>query len=275
MAIKSRAAQGFSYLDHFALPATNLDRAEEFYTSVLDGNLIVKGPHPVALDGLFIQFGENHMGLFPQSLAIPQPQTLDSYPRSAFVVSSADFEKVSRKIKTSSSFKQISKCSVEFGFQEGLVFTDSEGNLLEFLRGTEGTTTRIDHLHLDTLVLQQTIDFYTSIFNLALLKTSDHSAVLGMASDQKIILHQERELSEWSKTPYRERHFAFYVTGEAFDPLVQRLSKEGIKESTDIAQGVARRKGDLNFYFKDPNTPFQLQITNGTSQEFCDLFRVS
>jgi catechol-2,3-dioxygenase len=273
MATKPKADQGFSYLDHFALPAMDLDRAEQFYTSVLDGKLIVKGPHPIALDGLFIQFGENHMGLFPQSVVIPPPQTVDSYPRCAFTVPSADFEKVSRKIKKSSRLKQTIKCDVECRFEEGLVFTDSEGNLLEFLRGAEEAATRIDHLHLDTLALQHAINFYASIFNLELLKEDEHSAVMGMASGQKIILHQARELSEWSNTPYRERHFAFHVTAEAFDLIVRHLSKKGIEESTDIAQGVARRKGDLNFYFRDPNTPFQLQITNGTSQEFCELFR--
>jgi hypothetical protein len=63
------------------------------------------------------------------------------------------------------------------------------------------------------------------------------------------------------------------VTPAAFHSLVEQLSAKGIKESTDIAQGVARNPGDLNFYFKDPNTPFQLQITNGTSQQFCELFR--
>jgi hypothetical protein len=96
---------------------------------------------------------------------------------------------------------------------------------------------------------------------------------LELPSGQKIFLHQVRELSEWSATPYRERHFAFHVTQPAFHLLVGKLSARGIKESTDIAQGVARNPGDLNFYFKDPNTPFQLQITHGTSEQFCELFR--
>lgn len=265
--------RGLSTLDHFALPATDLDRAATFYTDVLGGRLVVKGPHPIALDGLFIQFGESHMGLFPQKLPLPPRNSIDSYPRCAFALPTHDFEKVSARIENSPILKQRTDCEKDCGCREGLAFTDSEGNLLELLREEKDVPTRIDHIHLDTMKLQEASNFYSSIFNLSVLRKDVHSAVLGLPSGQLIFLHQVRELSEWSAIPYRERHFAFHVTPAAFHLLVGKLSAKGIVESTDIAQGVARNKGDLNFYFKDPNTPFQLQITNGTSEQFCELFR--
>ncbi len=243
------------HLDHFVLPAMEPDRAERFYTEVLEGRVVTKYSDPT-VTRIFMKVGQNHIGLFSQTKAtIPKRETLDSYPRCAFIVPENEFEKTVAQIEGRSSLvKRLengknSPC----GSQQGFVFTDSEGNLVEVLKGDQEKSTRVHHLHFDTLNLDESIKFYTGILNLALLKRTDEVAVIKIPSDQSVVLHQVRELSEVTKTTYRGRHFAFHVTDDNFHAIVNKLHNAGIEERDEHGEREGRRPGQLGTYFKDPS----------------------
>lgn len=265
----AKAAGEVQHLDHFVLPVVNPDRAERFYVEILGGRVLRKMSDE-NLIRIFMKVGENHLGLFSQTKAtIPKRESVDSFPRCAFVMPENDFAKSAAKIQGASSlvkkidYRGKSAC----GLNQGVVFTDSEGNLVEIFKGEEEKTTRIHHLHFDTLQLEESIKFYTSILNLTLRQRLDGAAVIAIPSNQNMVLHQVRELSEVSKTAYRGRHFAFYVTPDDFHAMVDKLRRAGIEERDEHGEKEGRRPGQLGTYFKDPSG-FRLQITNENSAAF-------
>jgi len=260
------------HLDHFALPAMDLDRAEQFYTEVLGGRVIIKDPNPP--DGMFIKLGrQHHLGLFRQRKAtIPQQDSLDSYPRVAFALPTNDFEKISSRLKTASRLtKEVEDegCNAAGGKERPLAFMDSEGNILEIFPGDGETTARIHHLHFDTTNIDESVKFYRNVLKLELIKQTNGTAVLAIPSDQTLVLHQVKELCEVTKTDYNERHFAFSVSDEGFHTIVDRLHKQGIREADELGGGRNRKPGDLGTYFKDPTNGIYLQLLNSDSTYFC------
>jgi len=266
-------------LDHFALPVMNSDRAENFYTEVLGGRVVTKESE-VRTDSqgswsvkkIFMKMGQNHVGLFTQRKAIiPKRDTVDSYPRCAFAVPGNEFEDIEEKIRRASSFvKGIEKRQTSGGcsLQQGVVFNDSEGNLLEVFKDEKGETTRVHHVHFDTLRLDESIRFYTGILNLELIDRTNGMAVLGIPSNQTLVLHQVSELSEVTKIAYNDRHFAFYVTDGDFKVIVDKLHRAGIEEGDDVGMEIRRPKGQLATYFRDPMNGIQLQLVNSDSAAF-------
>lgn len=257
------------HLDHFVLPVMDPNRAEKFYLELFGGRVVQKMSDE-AVTRIFMKIGENHVGLFSQSKAtIPKRDSADSYPRCAFIAPEDGFVKGAGLIQNQSSLvkKVTSGKNSGCGFSEGLVFTDSEGNLLELFKGEKGQTTRIHHMHFDTLSLEESVKFYTGILNLNLLERTDDRAVLGIPANQTIVLHQVKELSEVSKTTYRGRHFAFHVTNENFQAIVAKLHRAGIEERDEHGEREGRRPGQLGTYFKDPSG-FRIQITNEDSATF-------
>jgi catechol-2,3-dioxygenase len=260
------------HLDHFALPAMDLDRAEKFYTEVLGGRVIIKDPDPP--DGMFIKLGrQHHLGLFRQRNAtIPQRDSLDSYPRVAFVLPANEFEKLSSNVRSASRMaKEIEDegCNTGSAKQKTLGFMDSEGNILEIFAANGETATRIHHLHFDTINLDESIKFYKSVLNLEPSKRDHGTAVLTIPGNQALVLHQVKELCEVTKTDYNERHFAFSVSDEGFHTIVDRLHKQGIREADELGGGRNRKPGELGTYFKDPINGIYLQLLNSDSSHFC------
>lgn len=258
-------------LDHFALPATDLDRAEAFYTGTLGGRVIVRDPEVPG--GTFIKFGSgNHIGLFVQTVSkIPQQETVESYPRCAFGVNPRDFDRISNNVR------QMSRLSGKLpdpGIkrQQVLRFFDSEGNVLELFKDTEGSLIRIHHLHFETTNIDESIRFYAGILNLAVRERFNSTAVFALPSDQTIVLHEVEDLSEMTRTRYDERHFAFFVEDEDFHAIMKRIHEQGIEEVNDVGQGATRRPGDLAAYFKDPVNGICLQILNRDSGYFAAKF---
>jgi hypothetical protein len=92
-------------------------------------------------------------------------------------------------------------------------------------------------------------------------------ATVAVASGQCVILNQVDELSEVTKTTYRGRHFAFAVTNDNFQAIVDKLHAAGIEERDEHGEREGRRPGQLGTYFKEPSG-FRLQITNEDSAEF-------
>ncbi len=258
------------HLDHFVLPAMNPERAERFYVEVLGGRVLTRHSDPT-VTRIFMKVGANHIGLFSQTKAIPKRETVDTYPRCAFVVPGNEFEKTAAKIQSASTLvRQIDKeTGLGCGLVEGLVFTDSEGNLVEVFRGEQEKTTRVHHLHFDTTNIEESVRFYTGILNLSLVKRTNGTAVVGIPADQTVVLHQVKELSEVTKTTYRGRHYAFHVTDNNFHAIVNKLHQAGVEERDEHGEREGRRPGQLGTYFKDPSG-FRLQITNEDSATFAE-----
>jgi catechol-2,3-dioxygenase len=267
--------EGVSHLDHFALPAMDVDRAERFYTEILNGRVITRDSHGPG--GVFIKFGvSHHIGLFGQSkAALPKRDTLDSFPRCAFVVPGGEFQNIAGKIQqTKSLMKEIGPRgdSADSRLNRGLTFTDSEGNLVEVFKGDNEKSSQIHHLHFDTEDMEKSIRFYTAVMGLELSERRNGVAVLQIPSKQCLVLHQMEKLSEVTKTPYEEMHYAFFVSDDNFGRIINRLHAEGIPEIHDIGQGAVRKPGDLATYFRDPVTGLCLQILNRDSAYFCQKF---
>src|SRR5258706_4518634 len=168
------------HMDHFVLPVMDPERAEKFYLDVMGGRLLKRMADP-SVTRLFIKVGQNHVGLFSQSkAALPQPETPDGFPRYGFVAPAGEFENMAENIRAASPLKKtIEKKGIATGCgaDEGVVFADSEGNLLELLRGGSEGPTRLDHLHFDTLDLAASVRFYTEILKFSLLDRDHGLAV--------------------------------------------------------------------------------------------------
>ena len=268
----NKSLGGIEHLDHFAIPAMDLGRGERFYSEVLGARTVTKKDYE---GSLFMKFGQHHFVLFSQDKAtISRRDTLESYPRCSFLLEAEEYEKTTPKIRGASpQVDQVShKTNAEIcGLQEGLLFTDSEGNLLEVFRGEPGEATRLHHLHFDTTKLDDSVAFYAKMLNLELQERSDNTAVFRVSTNQRFVLHRVKELSEVSKTPYRGRHFAFYVTDENFHAIVSKLREEGVKEQSaerdKHGPRDARGDGQLSMYFLDPSG-FRMEIVNQDSSYF-------
>jgi len=157
--------------------------------------------------------------------------------------------------------------SLGCSWREGLAFVDCEGNLLE-VSGAKGLQkTRLHHLHFDTTDLQKSVQFYEMILSLKVVERSEKMAVIGIPTDQQVVLNHVGELSEVTKTAYRGRHYAFHVSDENFRAIVEKLHQAGIEERDEHGEREGRRPGQLGTYFKEPSG-FRLQITNEDSATF-------
>jgi catechol 2,3-dioxygenase-like lactoylglutathione lyase family enzyme len=261
-------------LDHYALPAADLARAKKFYTEVLFGKYLGDAI-PAVLDGIFIKLGKNHMGLFSQrKSSIQKAENLASYPRCAFVVPAYEFDRLLPRIKSSSSLVEefvAEKSIAGWGNRAGVVFTDSEENVLELIKGNTEEVSYLGHIHFETPNLDASRKFFGNVLGLSTFQESENIAVMGVSGNQAIVLHGVPALSEVAQTFYREKHFAFYITDDEFPLVVAKIRGLGIKESDDIAQGVPREAGDLQFYFQDSTTGLHLQLTNRDSTYFAEV----
>lgn len=262
------AAGVVQHLDHFVLPVVDAERAERFYTEALGARFLYRRSDPT-MTRIFMKVGQNHVGLFSQNKAtIPKRNTLNSYPRGAFVVPGNEFEKVAARIRSMSSLVgpiENGRTSTGCGADKGIVFADSEENLVEVFQEESTATTKLHHLHFDTLDLDQSIRYYSEVLKLVLLESDDGVAVVGIPTHQSLVLHEVKELSVVTRTAYRGRHFAFHVKDDDFHVIVDRLHGAGIEEG-DVLEEF-RRPGQLGTYFKDPSG-FRLQITNEDSASF-------
>jgi catechol 2,3-dioxygenase-like lactoylglutathione lyase family enzyme len=259
------------HLDHFAIPAMDLVRGETFYSDVLGARTVTKKDYE---GSLFMKLGQHHFVLFSQDKAtIPERTTLDSYPRCSFLLPAKDYgETVARIQRHAPRMNQLTGTTAKnCGLLEGVAFMDSEGNLLEAFKANDDEATRLHHLHFDTTHLEDSIEFYTKMLQFELQERSGNTAVLKISENQRLVLHGEKELSVVSKTPYRGRHFAYYVTDDDYHAIVARLREAGIKEQTaerdKHGPRDARGDGQLSMYFLDPSA-FRLEIVNQDSIYF-------
>jgi len=269
MGTETKVVGEVRHLDHFVVAVMNPDRAEKFYTDVLGARTLKREDTP-NMTRVFMKLGENHVGLFSQGkVTLPKRESVASYPRHSFSVPEGEFDGRVARIRRESPFVKEIQGESGLGccWNEGLVFTDSEGNFLEVAKAREISKTRVHHLHFDTTNLEASVDFYKSILNFSLVERKDDMAVIGVPSNQCVILNQVKELSEVTKTTYRGRHFAFAVTDENFKAIVDKLHKTGIDERDEHGEREGRRPGQLGTYFKEPSG-FRIQITNEDSATF-------
>jgi catechol 2,3-dioxygenase-like lactoylglutathione lyase family enzyme len=257
------------HLDHFVVAVMDPDRAEKFYTEVLGARTLRRDVTP-NMTRIFMKLGENHVGLFSQGKAtLPKRESANSYPRHSFLVPEAEYDSMAARILKESSFvRNIEKeNSLACVWNEGLVFQDSEGNFLEITKAKGIGKTKVDHLHFDTTNLNASVEFYKRILNCAVQEQKNGMAAVAFPSGQRVILNQVSELSEVTKTAYRGRHFAFAVTDDNFNAIVDKLHAAGIEERDEHGEREGRRPGQLGTYFKEPSG-FRLQITNEDSATF-------
>lgn len=258
-----------NHLDHFVLPVTNPDRAEKFYTEVM-GARTLKREGDSSVTRIFMKLGENHIGLFSQNKAVmPKRERLDGYPRAAFGVPENEFPALSDKIVRASSLVKAIENEPALGcsWREGFAFVDSEGNLLEVSKQKGLGKARLHHLHFDTTDLQKSVEFYKAIFSFEIVKSGGQAAIIGVPSDQQLVLNGVDALSEVTRTPYRGRHYAFHVSDENYAAIIEKLHRAGIDERDEHGEREGRRPGQLGTYFKEPSG-FRLQITNEDSATF-------
>jgi catechol 2,3-dioxygenase-like lactoylglutathione lyase family enzyme len=269
MGTETKTKGDVRHLDHFVVAVMDADRAEKFYTEILGARTLKRFDSP-NMNRVFMKLGENHVGLFSQGkTTLPKRESAASYPRHSFVVPEGEFESTAAKIRRASSFVKEIQNEKGLGccWNEGLVFQDSEGNFLEIAKAKGISKTRLHHLHFDTTDLDASVSFYKSILNFNLVEQKNGMAVIGVPSDQRVILNQVDELSEVTKTTYRGRHFAFTVSDDNFHAIVDKLHRAGIDEHDDHGEREGRRPEQLGTYFREPSG-FRLQITNEDSATF-------
>ena len=269
MGAETKTKGDVRHLDHFVVAVMDADRAEKFYTEVLGARTLKRFDSP-NMNRVFMKLGENHVGLFSQGkTTLPKRDSAASYPRHSFVVPEEGFAAMAEKIRRASSFVKEIQSEKGLGccWSEGLVFQDSEGNFLEIAKAKGISKPRLHHLHFDTTDLDASVNFYKSLLNFNLVEKQDGMAVIGVPTNQCVILNQVDELSEVTKTTYRGRHFAFTVTDDNFHAIVEKLHRAGVDERDDHGEREGRRPGQLGTYFREPSG-FRLQITNEDSATF-------
>src|SRR5262249_31255956 len=180
------------HLDHFVVAVMDADRAEKFYSQVLGARTLKRFDSP-NMNRVFMKLGENHVGLFSQGNAtLPKRDNVNSYPRHCFLVPEGEFEAMTSRIRRESPFVRDIQKESEAGccWSDGLAFQDSEGNFLEIAKDKGISKTRLHHLHFDTTDLASSVDFYKTILNFKLVEQKNGMAVIGVPSDQCIILNQ-------------------------------------------------------------------------------------
>jgi catechol 2,3-dioxygenase-like lactoylglutathione lyase family enzyme len=265
----SEAAGVVHHLDHFVVPVTEADRAQRFYVEVLGARVLKRMSDP-SVTRIFVKLGQNHIGLFSQNKAgMPDPGDLKGFPRHGFVASAGDYDKVAAQLRAAGArVRPIAKGSVRgCGAREGIAFADSENNQFELFRGDGSGPVRLDHLHFDSLDLDESVRFYTHFLKFPLLERDDAVAVMEVPGGQSIVLDRVAELSPATRTTYRGRHFAFNVSDDNFHPIVARLQQAGIEQRDEHGEREGRRDEQLATYFKEPSG-FRLQITNEDSATF-------
>jgi len=271
MSAETKAKGDVRHLDHFVVAVMDADRAEKFYTEILGARTLKRQDTP-NMSRVFMKLGQNHVGLFTQGkTTLPKRESTASYPRHSFLVPEGEFEQMKEKIRRASPFAKDIQNESGLGccWSEGLVFQDSEGNFLEIAKGKGINKARVHHLHFDTTDLDASVNFYKSILNFNLVEQKNGMAMIGVPSNQYVILNKVDELSEVTKTTYRGRHFAFAVTDDNFHAIVDKLHRAGIDERDDHGEREGRRTDQLGTYFKEPSG-FRLQITNEDSATFAE-----
>jgi catechol-2,3-dioxygenase len=271
MGAETKAKGDIRHLDHFVVAVMDADRAEKFYTEVLGARTLKRQDTP-NMSRVFMKLGENHVGLFTQGkTTLPKRENAASYPRHSFLVPDGEFEQMKEKIRRASPFVKEIQDEKGLGccWNEGLVFQDSEGNFLEIARGKGIGKPRVHHLHFDATDLDASVSFYKNLLNFNLVEQKNGMAVIGIPSNQCIILNQVDELSEVTKTTYRGRHFAFAVSDDNFHAIVDKLHRARIEENDDHGEREGRRPEQLGTYFREPSG-FRLQITNEDSATFAE-----
>jgi catechol-2,3-dioxygenase len=271
MGAEAKANGDVRHLDHFVVAVMDASRAEKFYTDVLGARTLKRQDAP-NMTRIFMKLGDNHVGIFTQGkTTLPKRENAASYPRHSFLIPESQYADLEKRIRASSPFVRDIRVEKGLGccWTEGIVFQDSEGNFWEIARAKGITKPRVDHLHFDTTDLGESINFYQNIMNFNLLEQKDGMAVIGVPSNQRIVLNQVDELSEVTKTTYRGRHFAFAVSDENFRAIVDKLHRAGIDEHDDHGEREGRRPEQLGTYFKEPSG-FRLQITNEDSATFAE-----
>jgi len=115
-------------LDHVGIYVSNLDRAEKFYTQLLDASVVMR-----LSDQVLLNCGQFNLALFLRDDLSPVPQTIQhplGKAHHALEVSPEDYRTLLRKFK---EMKVPTNGPIDWGDHECTYFLDPDGNLLEIL----------------------------------------------------------------------------------------------------------------------------------------------
>jgi catechol 2,3-dioxygenase-like lactoylglutathione lyase family enzyme len=269
MGSQTNAKGDLKHIDHFVVAVMEPERAEKFFTEVM-GARTLKSENEPKMTRIFMKLGENHIGLFSQgSNKLPKRESANSYPRHSFQVPEAEYDAMVQRIRQASSFVKEIKNESGLGccWNDGLVFQDSEGNFWEITKTPGIAKTRLHHLHFDSTDLGASVEFYKRFVNGTVRAQTGTMAEVTVPSGQSVILNKVEKLSEVTTATWRGRHFAFNVTDDNFQAILDKLHAAGIEERDEHGERAGRRPGQLGTYFKEPSG-FRLQITNEDSATF-------
>jgi metallothiol transferase len=116
-------------INHFLFSVSHLDKSIDFYRSVFDAKLLVKGRSTAYFDlnGLWLALNEER--------DIPRNEISQSYTHIAFSIDEADFDQMFEKLKKL-NVNILSSRPRDLKDKKSIYFTDPDGHKFEFHTGT-------------------------------------------------------------------------------------------------------------------------------------------
>jgi len=271
--------------DHFVVPVDDLVLAEEFYSTVFDGQITRRNGLNVAhrkrgaVPHTFITIGGKRIGVYLQSEHRPKPEALHGSPTYSFLTTVQGLEQTANALKQfATEFEGPVKVAHPFAAQS-LFFHDPAGNYFEVYvpqtgaengNSAQGRMTGVGYLELEAPDLEASVNFYQQVLGFDLegrgaeASHKTPQAVLRVPSGQSLIL---------TAVPFSPKglvlkrtvpgpHIAFYIEAQDWERALKHLEQLGIPNA-DRGAAKEPRPGRGGTYMDDPAGNVIQFITEG------------